>query len=91
MLNIPQVINGTIKNVLNQNDDLYQERIKVCKECKLIKTDKIFGEVCNPSLYINPETNEASKTPKLGFLNGCGCILRSKCRVVEAKCPLNRW
>lgn len=88
---VTDIIDGTIKNLLNQNGPLYKERITICRDCKLIKEDTIFGEVCNAALYVNPDTDEVSKTPKPGFLNGCGCILKSKCRVAEAKCPLNRW
>jgi hypothetical protein len=28
---------------------------------------------------------------KSGFVNGCGCILRSKTRVKDAHCPIARW
>jgi hypothetical protein len=86
---VSQIITGTIKSILNQEDELYRQRISICRDCQLIKQDKIFGEICNPQLYMNTQ-GEVSKTPKLGFQHGCGCILRSKCRVKESQCPLNR-
>lgn len=88
MLNINQIVNGTIKNLLNKDEALYLQRIAICHKCKLLKKDKIFGEVCNSQLYLNPKTNEVSKEPKPGFANGCGCIMNSKARVEQAHCPL---
>lgn len=90
-MSVSQIIEGTVKNILNQDENLYLERIAVCRQCKLLTKDKIFGDTCNPSLYLNPITNETSLTPKVGFESGCGCILRSKCRVREAHCPLKKW
>ena len=86
---VNQIINGTIKNILNKDDELYQKRIIVCRQCKLIKQDNVFGEICNPQLYMNDQ-GEISHTSKSGFKNGCGCVLRSKTRVKDAHCPLNR-
>lgn len=66
---IQQIAQGFYNNLLNKEDDLYQERIKICRSCNLIKVDKIFGEECS----------------------SCGCILRSKARVIDTNCPLNKW
>lgn len=90
-MSISQIIEGTIKNLLNKEEELYQSRIKICRDCILIKTDKIFGEVCNGSLYTKPGTSLVSRTSKKGYINGCGCMLNSKARVSDAKCPLNKW
>ena len=87
---ISQIAKGTVNNLLNKEDELYQKRIKMCRSCKLFKQDKIFGEICNPSLYVNPKTEETSRVFKSGFIHGCGCVLRSKTRVKEAECPLDR-
>lgn len=76
---------------MNKDEDLYKKRIAICHECKLFWKDKLFGEVCNSSLYLNPITNETSKIKLPGFKHGCGCVLASKCRVKEAHCPLNKW
>ena len=46
--------------------------------------------MCNRKLYFNPKTNETSIFKKEGFINGCGCILKAKCRVPEAKCIINK-
>jgi len=89
-MSINQIVNGTIKNILNKDEDLYLQRIEICKGCKLFTKDMIFGEVCNPKLYLNPLTNETSFIKKKGFEHGCGCVLRSKCRVKEAHCPVGK-
>lgn len=90
-MSISQIVDGTVKNIFNQEEDLYNNRIKICRNCKLLRQDSIFGEVCNPSIYLNPITNETSYFKKEGFYNGCGCILRSKTRVKEAHCPVGKW
>ena len=62
---VQQIAQGFYNNLMNKEDELYQKRIAICRNCNLIRIDKIFGEECS----------------------SCGCILRSKCRVVDAKCP----
>ena len=46
------------------------ERTKICRSCPICDTDK---EICNAKLYLNPETNDVSTTPKPGYIKGCGC------------------
>lgn len=90
-MRIDQIAEGTINNILDNNKDLYSERMKICRSCKLYLADGIIGPICNPRLYLNPQTNEISRIPKLGFIRGCGCLLSSKTRVKKAKCGLNKW
>jgi len=88
---VKDIISGTINNVLNRKVSLYWERIQICRQCKLITKNPIFGEICNDKLWLNPETDEISNYKKDGYRNGCSCILSSKTRVEEAKCPLGKW
>lgn len=90
-MSISSIVTGTIKNLLNKDEELFLQRIAICKKCKLHKIDRIFGEVCNSTLYLNPTTNEMSPIPKPGFYHGCGCVLGSKCRVLDEQCPLGKW
>lgn len=90
-MSVNQIIEGTWKNLLNKDGELYESRIAICHKCKLLKTEKFFGEVCSSSIYLNPITNEVSPEEKPGFKTGCGCVLASKCRVKEARCPLGKW
>lgn len=85
------IVEGFFNNLINKNESLFEERISTCRECKLIIQDDIFGEVCNPSLYLNVNTNQISSKPKIGFKNGCGCVLRAKARVLAEECPLGKW
>lgn len=90
-MSINQIIRGTVNNLLNKEEELYNQRINICHECKLLNKTKLFGEICNSNLYLNPITNEISVNPKEGFKNGCGCVIASKSRVKEAHCPVGKW
>lgn len=89
-MSVDQIVKGFVNRATNKEEDLYETRIKICKDCKLYKPDGMFGEQCNAKLYLNPITDEISRTPKPGFKNGCGCILKAKTRVKDAHCPVNK-
>lgn len=90
-MGIKEIMSGTINNVLGKEQNLFDKRITICKECKLFLIDKLFGPVCNHGLFLNPITNTTSKKEESGFYRGCGCILGSKCRSVNSKCPTGKW
>ena len=90
-MSINQIVEGTVNNIFNKKQDLFEIRIEICKKCKLYKLDSILGPICNRSIYINPKTDEISRIPLAGFSRGCGCLLASKCRVKEAVCPVGKW
>lgn len=50
MSQFQQIAEGFYNNITNKQQDLYRERIKICRKCKLLKIDDIFGEVCNSKL-----------------------------------------
>ena len=89
-MSINQIIEGHYRNLIDSNSNLMEERIKICKTCKLYKADSPLGEICNNKLYLNPKTDEVSYFKKEGFKQGCGCMLRAKTRIVDAKCPINK-
>ena len=89
MSSIKQIAEGFFNNLTNRGEELYKERIEICKVCPLYKVDRIFGAICNPNLYINNK-DEISKKPKPGFEKGCGCVLRSKTRLDDAKCIIKK-
>ena len=91
MNQLQEITEGFYNSITNKRQDLYQSRIKICRECKLLKIDSIFGEICNKKLWINPKTDEISDTKKSGFIHGCGCNLNSATRVAEHKCPIKKW
>lgn len=90
-MSVNQIIEGTWKNILNLDEDLYRKRIEICHLCKIINRGTIFGDVCSSSLFLNPITDEVSTEEKEGFIQGCGCVLASKTRVKEAHCPARKW
>ena len=87
---VTQIIEGFYNNLTNKEDDLYTLRIKICKKCPLYIVDEIFGQVCNPALYINTK-GVASKVASPGYIKGCGCLLSSKTRVPDAACIVKKW
>lgn len=89
-MSVSQIVKGTINNLLNKEEDLYLKRIAICKSCKLLIQNKLFGEICNPNLYLNPQTNETSTVPRPGFKHGCSCVLASKTRVKDTHCPVGK-
>lgn len=41
------IVNGHLKELLKQNNELYEERIDICKQCEQYYIDKILGARCN--------------------------------------------
>ncbi len=89
-MSLTQIIDGHLKEFLDQEKALLTERKKICDGCKLLKKDKILGDVCNKNKWLNPITDEVSDIQKDNFYNGCGCRLNAKRRIPEASCPLNK-
>lgn len=90
-MSINQLIEGHYKNLVNKGNDLMEKRMAICRDCKLYKEDAVLGGMCNKKLYLNPKTNETSIVKKEGFYKGCGCMLRAKTRLEDAKCPIKKW
>lgn len=90
-MSLSQIAEGFYNNLKNKEQTLHEERMKICKKCKLLKKDPVFGSVCNSKLYLNVKTDETSLNPQKDFKNGCGCVLSSKTRVPSAHCPLDKW
>lgn len=90
-MSIKQIAEGFFNNLWDANEGLYKRRLTVCSNCKLYIVDNVLGAMCNGNLCFNKETNQVSKEESPGFICGCGCILRLKCRVDDAECPLDKW
>ena len=88
---IEQITEGFYNLLMKKEQELYEDRIAICKTCKIMTDDNIFGPICNSGLYLNPKTNEVITTPAYGFNHGCGCVLSAKARVKEARCPNGKW
>lgn len=88
-MNILDIANGHIKELLNLNQDISNNRLKICYSCPLYS--KKYGGLCNNKLWMNPNTGDVSTEKKIGYKNGCGCRTLAKTRLVNAQCPLNKW
>lgn len=83
------IVNGHINEFLGLNKDISEERLKVCRKCPLYKD--VFGGVCNPKLWLNPDTLEVSTEEHKGYYKGCGCRVSPKTKLIYAYCPAHRW
>ncbi len=70
-------------NVLN-----IEERLKICKECPIFSPNR---GICNPKLYLNPETNEVTTVSKTGYVKGCGCAIYFKAKNINNHCNAGKW
>lgn len=89
-MGLTAILDGHTKELLKQNNDLYEQRMTICRKCPLFKVT-VVGPVCNSNLYLNIKTGDVSKTQKDGYKKGCGCRLNAKTRLSYTKCPLNKW
>ena len=87
--NIFDIVEGNINRALNRNEDIAEKRLEICYSCPLYS--KKLGGKCNNKLWLNPNTGDISIEKKDGYVNGCGCLLKSKVRATNAKCPVNKW
>lgn len=42
-----QIISGHIKELFNQEKDLYEQRMEICNNCMLKEDDRLLGLVCS--------------------------------------------
>lgn len=88
-MEVGNIVKGHINEMLGLNKDLSEERLSICKECPIYSPK--FGGVCNNSLWINPENENVSVFEKDGYVRGCGCRLKAKTALPDAKCIINKW
>lgn len=89
-MNLKEILKGHIKEMTNDNQELFEKRMAVCKQCPLFKMSKA-GPICNPTLYLNKSSNIAYETDGPNRTKGCGCRLNAKARLDESVCPANKW
>ena len=88
-MNLLDIVDGHTKNLFNINEDLRNNRLKICRQCPLFS--RKFGGMCNNKLWLNPITKDVSLDKKDGYVKGCGCILSAKTRLPNAVCPADKW
>ena len=89
-LNIKQIAKGHFKEITRQENDLYESRIRICRQCPLY-TETMAGPICDSKKCLNIETGELQSYPSNGYTCGCACRLNAKTRLRNAECILNKW
>lgn len=64
------------------------QKLKKCSECPLYIPE---DQICNPGLWMHPETGEVSTKAKAGFVRGCGCYMARKVKRGGVHCHIGRW
>ena len=89
-MGLKAIIDGHVKEALGKNQDIFEQRMDICRECPLYKQTAV-GPVCNSRLYLDTITGEISETKKPGYKSGCGCRLQAKTRLTYTHCPVGKW
>ena len=89
-VNVKDIIQGHINEFMGKNEELAIERMSICRACPL-GLESTIGLMCDPDLWINPETNETSTYSKDGYVRGCGCRLAAKTTLPDNHCIINKW
>lgn len=89
-MGLTAIIDGHVKEALGMNQDISENRMKICRECPLYK-QTAMGPVCNSKLWLDTVTGEVSNVKRPGFKSGCGCRLTAKTRLSYTHCPVGKW
>lgn len=90
-MGIGNIVAGHWNEMMNNNEDMATTRMEICKRCPLLKMTEAWGPICNPDLYLNTETMEATDRPVEDYGRGCGCRLNAKTRDKQSHCPNKLW
>lgn len=90
MRSVRDILKGHMKEITNNNEDLYEKRIAICRECPLFKLS-VVGPLCNSLLYLNTDLDIAFPNDGPNRVRGCGCRLDAKTRLEDNVCPANKW
>lgn len=88
-MEVKNIVHGHINEIFNLNEDISKNRLKICYRCPLYSNK--LGGICNSRLWLDVNTGDVSVIMKPGYIKGCGCRLRSKTRLPNAKCPVDKW
>lgn len=89
MSRIADILKGHTRELFDINPELAEKRMKICFSCPLYLPD--LGGICNPKLWINPETDQVSDKPMFGWIKGCSCRLNAKTRNPNNHCGAGKW
>lgn len=84
------MLNENVNRIMNQNEDLHQKRMQICKQCGLYK-ESALGPMCNSKAYVKKYENDIKYHPEPGYVRGCGCLIDKKSRYPQSTCPAGKW
>lgn len=88
--NIKNIINGHIKEIINDEEELLERRLKICRICPLY-TDKLGG-ICDKEKYYDFVLDKHCRPDDSDTcIHGCGCRMQAKGRLPYANCVANKW
>ena len=64
------------------------KRREICESCPIYNPTRA---ICNPKLWLNPNTNDVSTMAKAGYIRGCGCSVLIKMRNKNNHCIAGKW
>lgn len=65
-----------------------EERLEICKHCPIYDSK---NQLCNGHLYLNPDNNDVTTSPKTGYIKGCSCYIPTKIKNPNKHCPAKKW
>ena len=54
-MEIGSIVRGHANELFKLNQDISETRLQICEKCPLYKKN-VLGGLCNPRLWLNPET-----------------------------------
>lgn len=90
-VNVRDVLEGHYKEITNQENELYEKRITICRKCPLYTVKEGLGPVCDSKKCWNENEKVIETYPSSNNVCGCGCRLNAKTRLASSKCVLNKW
>lgn len=88
-INVRHVVQGHVKELFNKEQELSEQRMKICRQCPLF-TDSMGG-ICDSKKCYNTKTKQMAYAPGDDVICGCQCRLEAKSRIKGAKCVLDKW
>lgn len=85
------IIEGHYKEITNQETELYNRRIAICRKCPLYTIKEGLGEVCDAKKCWNEKEKAIETVPSANNICGCNCRLAAKTRLKNGICVLNKW
>jgi len=89
MSQLGDIIEGHLNELLKNNEELSERRLKICSTCPIAK-QTATGIMCDSSKWIN-RYGEVVTKETTGYVRGCGCRMLAKTTLENARCVVNKW